>query len=136
MIVDLEQLLAPGDLIAARPLVPASRLVSATDLVPADPSPLAGRLIPPLRLVPALLPATMPSPGRPDGGRPWGITTGRTTVGDRAHSALAAANARFWYLPGFHVTPTAVRCETLGDFGLPYNFSRWMISNWRHWGLW
>jgi hypothetical protein len=37
MAADLEQLLAPGDLIPAGVLVPARRLISAMDLVPANP---------------------------------------------------------------------------------------------------
>jgi hypothetical protein len=55
MAADLEQLLAPADLIPAGPLVPARRLISAMDLVPANPPLPACRLIPPLQLVPALL---------------------------------------------------------------------------------
>jgi hypothetical protein len=55
MAADLEQLLAPADLIPAGPLVPARRLISAMQLVPADPPLRACRLIPPLQLVPVLL---------------------------------------------------------------------------------
>lgn len=56
MVADLEQLLAPADLIPARPLVPARRLISAIDLVPANPPLPACRLVPARQLVPALLP--------------------------------------------------------------------------------
>jgi hypothetical protein len=52
---DLEQLLAPANLIPAGPLGPARRLISPMDLVPANPPLPAFRLIPPLQLVPALL---------------------------------------------------------------------------------
>jgi hypothetical protein len=55
MAADLAQLLAPANLVPARPPVPARRLISAMDLVPANPPLPARRLIPPLRLVPALL---------------------------------------------------------------------------------
>ena len=51
----LEQLLAPANLIAALPLVPAHQPLSAMQLVPADPPLAAWRLIPALPLVPALL---------------------------------------------------------------------------------
>jgi hypothetical protein len=38
MSADLEQLLAPDDLIPAGPLVPAGRPISALDLVPVNPA--------------------------------------------------------------------------------------------------
>jgi hypothetical protein len=55
MSADLEQVLAPANLIAAGPLVPARRLITPMDLVPANPPPPACRLVPALQLVPALL---------------------------------------------------------------------------------
>jgi hypothetical protein len=55
MAADLEQLLAPGDLIPAGALVPARRPISAMGLVPANPPLPACRLVPTRQLVPALL---------------------------------------------------------------------------------
>jgi hypothetical protein len=79
---DLEQLLAPANLIPAGPLVPARRLISAMEPVPTKPLLPACRLIPPLQLVPALLwasgdrstPVSGTVPGQPEGGpfRPTG----------------------------------------------------------------
>jgi hypothetical protein len=45
MTTDLERLLAPADLIPARPLVRADRLVPASPLVAADPPLPAFRLV-------------------------------------------------------------------------------------------
>jgi hypothetical protein len=53
--VDLEQFLAPADLIPAGPLVLAHRPISAMQLVRANPPLPACRLIPARQLVPALL---------------------------------------------------------------------------------
>jgi len=52
---DLKQLLAPANLIAALPLVPAHQPLSAMQLVSANPPLAAHHLIPALPLVPALL---------------------------------------------------------------------------------
>jgi hypothetical protein len=55
MALDLEQVLAPADLIPALPLVSAHQPVSAMQLVRANPPLAACRLIPAFPLVPALL---------------------------------------------------------------------------------
>jgi hypothetical protein len=52
---DLEELLAPGDLIPAGPLVAAGRLIPAGPLVAAETPVPAARVVAPLKLVPALL---------------------------------------------------------------------------------